>query len=120
MPEPKFYGVSRPELERKRPVSLCTLLGRHPERRGHTHERHEQHALHHALSGSVLAQRADMKRGLPLGTLLSRTAVPPSFSSLREGPWVAWMDAQYAAHPAHAYDPSVLDASLPARPYFTT
>jgi len=31
-------------------------------------------------------------------------------SSLREGSWAAWMDAQYAAHAAHAVDPSVLDA----------
>jgi len=33
-----------------------------------------------------------------------------SFSSLREGAWAAWMDAQYAAHAAHAVDLSVLDA----------
>ena len=46
---------------------------------------------------------------LPLGTQLSRKAVPFSFSSLREESWSAWMDAQYAAHAAHAVDPSVLD-----------
>ena len=51
---------------------------------------------------------------LPLGTHLSRKAVPFSFSSLREESWSAWMDAQYAAHFAHAYDPWVLDAGLHA------
>src|SRR6476659_558828 len=45
--------------------------------------------------------------------LLSRKAVPPSFSSLREESWAAWMDAQYAAHAAHAVDPWVLDAGRP-------
>ena len=37
---------------------------------------------------------------------------PFRFSSLREGSWATWMDAQYAAHVAHAVDPWVLDASL--------
>ena len=36
---------------------------------------------------------------------------PLSISSLREESCVAWRDAQYAAHAAHAVDPSVLDAS---------
>jgi len=40
---------------------------------------------------------------------------PLSFSSLREEPWAAWMDAQYAAHAAHAVDPSVLNACRPMR-----
>jgi len=35
---------------------------------------------------------------------------PSKISSLREDPWAAWMDAQYAAHFAHAFDPWVLDA----------
>jgi len=52
-----------------------------------------------------------MKRERPLGTLPSRKAVPLSFSSLREGSCPFWMDPQYAAHAAHAVDPSVLDVS---------
>jgi hypothetical protein len=44
--------------------------------------------------------------------LLSRKAVPLSIGSLREEPEAAWRDAQYAAHAAHAVDPSVLDAGL--------
>ena len=31
---------------------------------------------------------------------------------MREESWAAWMDAQYAAHAAHAVDPSVLDVSM--------
>ena len=46
----------------------------------------------------------------PLGMLLSRKVVPLSTSSLREESWAAWLDSQYAAHAAHAVDPSVLDA----------
>ena len=36
---------------------------------------------------------------------------PFHFSSLREELSRFWMDPQHAAHAAHAYDPSVLDAS---------
>ena len=35
---------------------------------------------------------------------------PFNSRSLREEPEAAWRDAQYAAHAAHAVDPSVLDA----------
>ena len=40
---------------------------------------------------------------------------PLSFSSLREGLCASWMDAQYAAHAAHAYDSWVLDGCPVAR-----
>ena len=51
----------------------------------------------------------------PLGMPPSRRAVPLSIISLREESWVAWRDAQYAAHFAHAVDPWVLDAGRRAR-----
>ena len=39
-----------------------------------------------------------------------RRAVPLSISSLCQELWVAWRDAEYVAHAAHAFDPRVLDA----------
>jgi len=103
--------------DRDRPVyrsSLWETLSRrlwHPERRGRPHERHERHALHRALPGRSLSPRAEMKRGTAARDPNLPKTVPLSFSSLREGSSVAWRDAQYAAHAAHAVHPWVLDAS---------
>ena len=55
-------------------------------------------------------QRAGMNEGNGRSGRYYPKAVPLSFSSLRDESWAVWMDAQYAAHAAHAYDPSVLDA----------
>ena len=55
-PEPRFFRVSPPPSRSK---SGSTSPGRHPERRGRPHERHEQHASHRALPGSSLSPRAE-------------------------------------------------------------
>jgi hypothetical protein len=53
------------------------------------------------------------------GTAARDATIPkscsPSFSSLREELCPFWMDAQYAAHFAHAVDPSVLDVRAEVR-----
>jgi len=52
-----------------------------------------------------------MKKGTAArDATLSRELFPFNSRSLREEPEAAWRDAQYAAHAAHAVDPSVLDA----------
>ena len=48
---------------------------------------------------------------------LARELFPFNSRSLREEPEAAWRDVQYAAHAAHAYDPSVLDAG-PTPPFW--
>ena len=53
-----------------------------------------------SMLGILLYREASVRNepnergGRPLGTLLSRKAVPHSFSSLREGFWAAWMASQ--------------------------
>jgi len=44
------------------------------------------------------------------GCYRTRRAVPLSIGALREEFSSFWMDPQYAAHAAHAFDPSGLDA----------
>src|SRR5678815_2210210 len=55
-PEPRFFRVAPPHSRSK---SGSTSAGRHPERRGRPHERHEQHTLHRPLPGSVRSPRAE-------------------------------------------------------------
>ena len=57
--EPRFFRVSRSETERERSNNRPTSTGRHPEPRGRTHERHEQHASDRARSGSSPSPRAE-------------------------------------------------------------
>src|SRR4030095_8911436 len=65
---------------------------------------------HPALPGCSLSQRAGMKRGTGARDATIPKSRSPSISSWREECWAAWMDAQCAAHVAHAVDPWVLDA----------
>jgi len=89
-------------------------VGRHPERRGHTHERNEQHNGHFSMpaSGSSRNER-ELKGNSSRGRVAFRAAVPffISFWLVGREPVPVEMDPQYAAHFAHAVDPSVLDAS---------
>jgi len=72
--------------------------------------------LHILLYREIASRHERKDKGeRPLGTPLSRRVLPLSITSLREESWVAWRDAQYAAHFAHAVDPWVLDAGRRAR-----
>jgi GxxExxY protein len=56
-PESKFFRVSPPTGERLRSGSISP--DKHPEPRGQTHERHEQHTSHGPRSGRSLSPRAE-------------------------------------------------------------
>jgi len=58
-----------------------------------------------------------MKKGTAArNATLPRELFPFNSRSLREKLYAAWRDAQYAAHAAHAVDPSLLDAG-PTAPF---
>src|SRR5262245_13776317 len=61
----------------------------------------------------LLTQRAELKGEALSGTVASRAAVPPNHSRLVvRGNVPIERDEKHAAHAAHAFDPSVLDAGV--------